>query len=114
MDSKPWLSAAQQRCIACKLHLGSTVDRMAMQYNVPQREILRARAGHPSEPIPARHFCRHPPSYEPTEAEIRQACQVIQARWTIREEQKRRGIYVDEVEQSIDIPIMREDDLMLA
>ena len=86
---------------------------MAMHYNVPQREILRARAGNPSEPVPARQINNRPPSYEPTEAEIRQACQVIQARWTIREEQKRRGIDADEVEQSVDIPIVREDDLML-
>ena len=112
MVPKPWLSVAQQRCIARKLRLGSTVGRMAKQYNVPQREILRARAGHPSEPIPARQISSHPPSYEPTEAEIRQACQVIQARWTIREEQKRRGIYANEVEQLVDIPIVREDDLM--
>ena len=87
---------------------------MAKQYNVPQREILRARAGHPSEPIPARQISSHPPSYEPTAEEIRQACQVIQARWTIREELKRRGICADEVGQSVDIPIMREDDLVSA
>jgi hypothetical protein len=111
MVSNPWLSVAQQRCIARKLHLGSTVAGMAMHYNVTQREILRARAGHPSEPIPARQISSHPPSYEPTAEEIRQACQVIQARWTTREEQKHRGIYANEVGQSIDIPIVREDDL---
>ena len=76
-------------------------------------EIFRARAGHPSEPIPARHFSSHPQIYEPTEAEIRQACQMIQARWTIREKQKRRGIDANEVEQSVDIPIVREDDLAI-
>jgi hypothetical protein len=113
MVPKPWLSVAQQRCIARKLHLGSTVAGMAMHYNVSQREILRARAGHPSEPIPACQISSHPPSYEPTAEEIRQACLVIQARWTIREEQKRRGIYADEVGQSIDIQIVREDDLAL-
>ena len=84
-----------------------------MHYNVSQREILRARAGHPSEPIPAHQISSHPPRYEPTAEEIRQACQVIQARWTTREEQKRRGICADEVGQSVDIPIVREDDLVL-
>jgi hypothetical protein len=106
MVPKPWLSVTQQRCIARKLHLGSTVAGMAMHYNVSQKEILRARVGHPSEPIPARQISSHPPSYEPTAELIRKACLLIQARWTIREEKKRRGICADEMGQSVDIPIV--------